>query len=77
MIALQFLKNLGTALPLSDVKNQDGSHKPMSNSEIGRLCEQRAVLFNGETVKFDGEIDFPVFSLVVWPKSDKRRVTVV
>ena len=77
MNVLQFLKNLGPALPLSDVKNKDGSYKPMSNSEIRRLCEQRGVLFNAEAVAFDEEVDFPIFSLVIFPKSDKKRVTLV
>lgn len=40
-----------------------------SNSEIRRWIQNKAVLFNGESVELNEEIDFPVFSLVLFPKN--------
>lgn len=77
MKAIQYLKQLEPALPLSPIKEKDGGFSRMSNSDIRRACEQRVVLFNGEPVAFDEEIDFPVFSLVFFPKSPAKRTTLV
>lgn len=49
----------------------------MTNGELRRHIEQGGVLFNHEKVSVNEEIDFPVFSLIFFPKSDKRRVTLV
>jgi hypothetical protein len=77
MNALQFLSGLRPALPLSETKDSNGSHKPMSGSELRRAIEQRSVLINTEPVSVNEEIDFPVFSVVFYPKSDKKRTTIV
>jgi len=77
--ALQFLNGLRPALPLSIEKpaTKDTACSVMSNGELRRLIEQGGVLFNGERVSPTEPIDFPVFSLVFFPKSDKRRATLV
>jgi hypothetical protein len=49
----------------------------MSGGELRRHMAQGAVLINGETVTPDEPMDFPVFSLVFFPKSEKRRTTLV
>jgi hypothetical protein len=49
----------------------------MSNGELRRHIQQGAVLVNGERVTPQEEIDFPVFSLVFFPKSAARRTTLV
>jgi hypothetical protein len=51
--------------------------KPMSNGELRRHMQQGGVLVNGERVTPDERIDFPVFSLVFFPKSAARRTTLV
>ena len=72
MKVLQYLNNLRPAIPLS-------AEKPctvMSGSELRRHIQSGAVLFNGEKVSVDEEIDFPVHSLVFFP-SGKRKTTLV
>jgi hypothetical protein len=72
MNALQFLNNLRPALPFS----VEQGCKPMSNGELRRHIEQGGVLFNGEKITINETIDFPVFSLVFFPHSN-RRTTIV
>lgn len=52
--------------------------KPLiaTNSEIQRWVEQGSVLFNGERVTKDEEIDFLIISVVLHPKSEKFRTTI-
>lgn len=77
--ALQWLNTLRPALPLSVERAGDksGPHSPMSNGELRRLLQQGGVLVNGERLSPEEPIDFPVFSLVFFPKSPTRRVTLV
>ena len=77
MNTLTWLNSLKPALPLSPNKNIDGSFKEMSNSDIRRACEQRSVLVNGEPIGVHEIIDFPVFSLVFFPKSPTKRTTII
>jgi hypothetical protein len=73
MNLLLFLNGLRPSIPMS-------IEKPctiMTNGELRRHIEQGGVLFNHEKVSVNEEIDFPVFSLIFFPKSDKRRVTLV
>lgn len=72
MNILQYLNTLRPAIPLS-------VEKPctvMSNGELRRLIEQRGVLVNHEPVKPLEELDFPVYSLIFFPKG-KRRTTII
>ena len=73
MTALQWLMSLRPALPMSI----EQPRKPMSNGELRRHMQQGGVLINGQRVAVDEAIDFPVFSLVFFPKSDGRRTTLV
>ena len=73
MNALQWLSSLRPAIPMSIEK----LCQPMSNGELRRHIEQGGVIVNGERIGVDEEIDFPVFSLVFFPKSPKRRTTIV
>lgn len=45
-----------------------------SHSELKRWCHNQAVIFNGESVKWDEAIDFHITSLVLFPKS-RNKVT--
>ena len=40
-----------------------------SNSELKRWVKNQALRINGESMKWDEEIDFPVFSVVLFPKN--------
>lgn len=79
MNALQWLNGLRPALPLSieQPPSKERPAQPMSNGELKRLMQQGGVLVNGERVAPDEPMDFPVFSLVFFPKSAARRVTLV
>jgi hypothetical protein len=79
MKALQWMNSLRPALPLSieQPPSKDQPAQPMSNGELKRLMQQGGVLVNGERLAPDEEIDFPVFSLVFFPKSASRRTTLV
>ena len=72
MNILTYLQQIREALPMS-------SERPCtytSNSELRRWIKQGVILFNTERVEFDEEVDFPVFSLVVFPNS-KRKTTII
>lgn len=87
MNVLTYLNSLQPALPLSiERKGAQGECLPMSNSELRRFIEQRAVLLNGETDwKWDEEVPEFVWQLVLFPKSIKpktgtkyaRRATII
>jgi hypothetical protein len=77
MNVLQYLNSLRPALPLSETRDTNGARKPMSGSELRRCIEQRAVLINGEQVTYNEEVDFPVFSLVFYPRSLVKKTTLV
>lgn len=72
MNALTYLNNLRPAIPFS-------SEKPCSiasNGELRRWMDSGAVLFNAERMKWDEDVNFPVFSLVFFPNS-QRRTTII
>ena len=73
MNALQWLNSLRPALPMSI----ETPGKLMSNSELKRHMQQGGVLVNSEKVAPDEAIDFPVLSLVFFPKSAVRRTTLM
>ncbi len=49
--------------------------KNIPEGYLGFICLPE--LINGERVTPEEPIDFPVFRLVFFPKSDKRRTTIV
>ncbi len=73
MNAFQWLNSLRPALPMS----VEQPCKPMSNGELRRHIQQGGVIVNGERIAADEPIDFPVFSLVFFPKSRERRTTLL
>ena len=52
-------------------------NKFASNSVLRRWIEQGAIRFNDKIVKPDTMLDFPILSLVLFPKSDTKRTTLV
>lgn len=79
MTALQWLNSLRPALPLSieNPPTKENPAQPMSNGELKRHMQQGGVLVNGDHIAPDECIDFPVFSLVFFPRSSTRRTTLV
>lgn len=65
---LQFLIGLRPAIPFS----REQGCQPMSNSELRRAIQNGSVLINTERVAVDEKIDFPVFSIVFFPKSSRK-----
>lgn len=49
--------------------------EPASNSEVKRWLENGAVRFNGRTMKGKELLDFPLYSVVFFPKGN--RVTIL
>lgn len=66
MNALQFLVELNK---VCGFQTKEGARvgKP-SNSEFRRWFQNGAVVINGEKVKWDEEMDFPIISFVLFPK---------
>lgn len=88
MNVLSFLNSLRPALPYSaeKAKDADGKCVLMSNGELRRMLQNRAILLNGETDwKWDEEAPPMVWQLVFFPKATKakepakfsRRTTIV
>lgn len=48
----------------------------VSNSELKRWIMNKSLVINGEQVKWDELIDFPVISVVLFPKSLKNKKTI-
>lgn len=40
----------------------------VSNSELKRWLQNKAVIINGESIAWDELIDFPIISVVLFPK---------
>ncbi|HWT40542.1 MAG TPA: hypothetical protein VN081_04745 [Dongiaceae bacterium] len=59
---------------LKGIWNHDEG-KPASGSAVRRWVAEGKVKVNGENVSPQELIDFPVYSVVLNPKSEKRRVT--
>jgi hypothetical protein len=51
--------------------------KQGSNSFLRRLIQDGGVRFNGRILKPTDKVDFPIFSIVVFPKSDRHRTTML
>jgi hypothetical protein len=77
--ALQWLNSLRPAIPLSieNPPTKEHAAQAMSNGELKRHMQQGGALVNGERIAPDEPIDFPVFSLVFFPKSAQRRTTII
>jgi hypothetical protein len=68
---LQWLISLKPAIPMSKEKPCSVA----SNSEIRRWCRDKSVILDGKAVTAEEVVDFPVTSLVLFPKSKNNRCT--
>ena len=69
----EFMLSLKPAIPMST--EHPCTH--MSNGELRRLLNQGACKINGAAVNAQEKVDFPVFSIVWFPKSAQRRTTIL
>lgn len=74
MKALEFVLQFHLP-PSTEKSSKENPHTTPSKSEIKRWIDQGSILFNGEKCRWDEAIDFPVFSFVIFPKSETKRVT--
>ena len=51
--------------------------KQGSNSFLRRLIQDGGIRFNGKILKPNDKLDFPIFSIVVFPKSEQRYTTML
>lgn len=66
MTAWQFLRHINE---VCHFQTREGKRVgSASNSELKRWIENKAFIINDETVKWDEPIDFPVYSVVLFPK---------
>jgi len=70
MIAWQFLRELHSACSFQTKEGRKVGKA--SSSELKRWIQNKALLINGESVEWNEELDFPIFSVVLFPK---HRVT--
>lgn len=54
--------------------SREGKVQPASSSEVSRWIKAGNIIVNGERLDFE-EIDFPIFSLVIFPKG--KRITLL
>lgn len=73
MNMLTWLNGLRPALPYSSAKPTT----VVSNSELRRCMLNGSILVNSERITHDEPMDFPVFSLVFFPKSKERKTTII
>ena len=70
MTAWGFLRELNTVCHFMS-RERTGK---ATNSELKRWCQNQAVSINGQRVKFDDEIQFPITEMYLFPK---HRVTLI
>lgn len=67
MNAWNFLRNLNEVCKF---QSREGKRVGQaSGSEMKRWIQNKAFIINGETVAWDEEIDFPLISVVLFPKN--------
>ena len=72
MTALELLNHIGV-IPMS-------AEKPCTHptkSELKRWLDQKSVRINNTTPKAFDEVEFPITDLCFFPKSNKRKCTVI
>lgn len=66
MNAWEFLRGLHTVCHFQTREGRKVGRA--SVSELKRWIQNKALIINGEPMEFDELIDFPIFSVVVFPK---------
>lgn len=71
--ALDWMKSLHAICQFQSIETPN---KIASGSELRRWIEQNAVIVNGEKLSPKETMDFPIISVVLFPKSEIRRTTI-
>ena len=66
MTAWEFLRNLHTVCHFQTKEKGTGT---ASNAELKRWIQSQSLVINGERVTWDEVMDFPMFSVVLFPKN--------
>ena len=79
MTIFELLKDLNKICQFTSVETptRDGVVQKPSNSELRRWIEQGSLLINNERCTPNEIIDFPLISVVLFPKSEKKRTTLL
>ena len=75
MNVLSFLRNLHAVCHFQS--NEGKKVGDASGSELKRMLQNNVMLINGERVRWDEEIDFPIISVVMFPKNEGKRCTLL
>lgn len=74
--AFEVIKHLGV-IPMSIETKEGEAPRPPSDSEVRRWLDQSAVIINGKRPKAKDIVEWPITQLVFFPKSEKKRTTVI
>lgn len=74
MTGLEYIMQLNEVCQFRSTEHKPG---PCSNSELRRLLDQGALRLNGSIVKSRDVVSFPIISSVMFPRSDKSRITLL
>ena len=74
MTGLEYLLNLNKVCQFRSQERPPGT---ASNSELRRFLDQQALLINGVAVKAKDAVPEDINSVVLFPKSKKRRCTLL
>jgi hypothetical protein len=67
-------------LSLNEVCQFHSTERPpekASKSELRRLLDQSSLRINGKVVRSKDEVEFPIVSVILFPKSEKKRITIL
>jgi len=69
MTAIQYLRSLHEVCHFQTNGRGTG---PASNSELGRWLNEKAVRINGKPIAAMDPVPYPIVSVVLFPKADRR-----
>ena len=58
-------------------RSQERGPGPASNSELRRLLDQSALRINGQVVRTKDKVPQSIVSVVLFPKSFEKRITIL
>lgn len=74
MTGFEYIMDLNEVCKFTSQERPPG---PASKSELRRLLDQSALRINGKVVRTKDVIEFPITSVVLFPKSEKKRITIL
>lgn len=74
MTCMQYLRSLHEVCCF---QSQEKGPGPASGSELGRFLKSKSLLINGKAVGPQDPIPLPITSVVLFPNSKRKRVTLL